>query len=242
MLGMFGEDTDCTTMVEDYRLDNAQDYMRLVSSGMTLESKEMADKKIASGGNDFELFYGVKNDPNYGRFKDGLMSGLLGLEDLGCGDDCQCKSCREKRGVAGLGCEGNPTCECGGGSTVGFSGNLGPNYGAWPPGPQPEPYKWTDPRSRTTYTLVQIDGKWMYQSSRDKRLFITTSNLYELMGVKKDPETMLPTSPIPGEKSAEFQSSQGWSNWQIAGIGAGWVIVAGIVGYAAYKGYQKRGK
>jgi len=237
MLGMFGDaDSDCTTLVEDYRLDNANDYMRLVSSGMTLESQEMADKKIANNGDDFELFYGVKNDPSYGKYKEGIMSGLLGL---GCGGDCQCASCKANRGVSGFGCEGNPTCHCGGASTVGFSGNLGSNYSAWPPGPRPDPYKWTDPKSGTTYTLVMLDSKWMYQSSRDKRLFITTSNLYDLMGVKKDPETLTPTTPVPGEMHPDQIQAQGWSNWQVAGVGAGWLIVAGLVGYAAYKGYKQ---
>ncbi len=146
MFGMFGEENDCTTLVEDYRLDNAGDYMTLVSSGMTVDSAPpIVPKPTDHGDPEFELFYGVQNDPNYKKFKEGLS----GFGGLGC-------NCQNKPNMNGL------------------SGSLGPNYGAWPPGPRPDPYKWTAPNG-ITWTLILLDGKWVYQSSRDKRMFITTS-------------------------------------------------------------------
>lgn len=67
--------------------------------------------------------------------------------------------------------------------------NFDPLYSAWPPGPQPTPASWTDDNTGTTWTRVKLDGKWVYRSSRDPRFYIMTSELYELMGVPKNPET-----------------------------------------------------
>lgn len=218
MLGFLGEDnnnTDCTTLVEDYRLDHAGDYMGLVSSGLKKGEEYPAPAPpVDHGDDDFELFYGVQNDPNYKNLK-------VGMDGLGCGADCDC-TCNKNKGVSGLG---------------NFS--LGPNYGSWPPGPRPDPYRWHAPDG-TTWTLIQLDGKWVYQSSKDKRLFITTSNLYDLMGVKKD-DNLLAVGPIPGEPHPDSMPVHDWSNLQIAGIGAGWLLLGAVGIYVVMK-RRKRGR
>jgi len=205
MLGMFGEEHehDCTTQVEDYRLNHAGDYMALVSSGMAKNSPEPEDEASFNAG-EFEIFYGVQNSPGYKKKK------VESLTGLGCGGDCNC-SCNKDKSVSGL---GNFT--------------LGPNYGAWPPGPKPEPASWKAPNG-VTWTLIKVDEKWVYQSSRDPRLIITTSNLYDLMGVKKD-ENLLAVGPIPGTPNKN--PADDWKNWKIGGYGAGWVILGAIGVYA----------
>lgn len=208
MFGMFGELNDCTSQVEDYRLDNAGDYMALVSSGLKKGQEYPARPTDQDGDedDDFELFYGVKNDPNYKK---------LNMSGLGCGADCNC-SCNK-----------------------GMSGDLGPNYGAWPPGPKPDPYKWTSPDDET-WTRILFDGKWMYQSSKDERMYISASNLYDIMGVKKDPDTLLAVGPIPG-KLSEKEEETPWQKInknKIAGIGVGWLAI-GIAGIALLSDKKK---
>ncbi len=213
LLGTSDNNTACTALVENYRLQNAGDYMALVSSGMT-DDYSAPDKPIADHGNDdFELFYGVQNDPNLKALQS------AGMDGLGCGDNCDCP-CNKNKGVSGL------------------AGNLGPNYGSWPPGPRPDPYRWRAPDG-TTWTLVNLDNKWVYQSSKDRRMFISASNLYDLMGVKKD-DNLLAVGLIPGEPHPDAMARNDWSNWSIAGIGAGWVIL-GAVGVYAYVQHRKRG-
>ncbi len=68
----------------------------------------------------------------------------------------------------------------------GVSG-LGAVNVSWPPGPRPEPYKWTSNRGET-YTLVLLDGAWRYKNSRTG-MFISPSNLYDIIGVPKDVNT-----------------------------------------------------
>ncbi len=180
MIGYLGEDEgDCATQVEDYRLDNAGDYMRLVSSG------------------------------------------IEGLDALGCGANCDCPC--NKKNISGLGRLNDV-----------LAGNLGPNYGSWPPGPQPQPYRWTAPNG-ITWTQVLLDGKYMYKSSRDPRLFISTSNLYDMMGVPLNPQTLVAEGRIPGERIPA-----GWQTWQIGGLGAGWAILGGIGAYYLFKKYGGR--
>lgn len=125
-------------------------------------------------------------------------------------------------GVSGLG-------------TVVTNPAYGPN--AWPPGPRPDPYKWTDPKTSTTWTLVLLDGKWLYQSSKDQRYFISASNLYDLQGVHKDPDSGLALGPVRGTPHPD----QEWhlSKWTIGGLGAGWVILGGL---GLYSLLQKGGK
>lgn len=265
MFGMFGEDHDCTTQVEDYRLDNAGDYLSMVSSGLTKNDIPVPTKGYHKDTDGFELFYGVKNDPNYQSFKEhSLLSGLGddsnsvfdipqaiqnimqkypdtygnwvkfyddngnvnyrnkytkaiisaatfdlmrsgNMSGLGCGADCDCP-CNKNKGVSGL------------------RGDLGPNYGAWPPGPKPEPFKWKDPNGET-YTRTLLDGKWMYQLESDPRLYISASNLYDQMGVKKD-ANLLAISPIPG--SPEPVEKFDWKHWKIGNYGAGWVILGAL--------------
>lgn len=251
-------DDGCTTLVEDYKLQNAGDYMRLVSSGMAKGYKSEGHPGAAEEIGGFEIFYGVQSDPAYiamkkkskKKAKEKELSGFgnigFGFGELGCGGDCACKSC-SGNSMSGLGCDGDTACaKCSEKSMSGFGalppGDLGPNYGVWPPGPKPEPYKWTS-NDGTTYTLVQVDGKWMYQSSKNPRLFISTSNLYELMGVKTNPVTLVAVSDIPGEPHPEHGKIHAeWSQWQIAGIGAGWVILGGIGAYLAVRAYKKRGR
>lgn len=211
MLGMFGEEHDCTGLVEDSRLSHAGDYMALVSSGMTKDSVPEIQTPPDYDGNDFELFYGVMKNPQYKKKK------VESLTGLGCGGDCNC-SCSKDKTVSGLG---------------NFS--LGPNYGAWPPGPKPEPAGWTAPNG-VTWTLIKIDSKWVYQSSRDPRVVVTTSNLYDMMGVKKD-ENLLAVGPIPGEPNKD--PGDAWQNWKIGGLGAGWVIL-GAIGVCAL--LKKKGR
>ncbi len=85
---------------------------------------------------------------------------------------------------------------------LGAAVETNPAYGinAWPPGSKPEPYKWTAPNG-VTWTQVLLDGKWMYRSSKDGRMFISASNLYDLMRVPKNPESGLAIGPIPGERA-----------------------------------------
>lgn len=228
-------DDGCTTLVEDYKLQNAGDYMRLVSSGMAKGYKSEGHPGAVEEIGGFEIFHGVQNDPAYlAMKKKSQKKELSGFGNLGFG-------------FGELGCDGDTACaKCSGKSMSGFgtlpAGDLGPNYGAWPPGPKPEPYKWTS-NDGTTYTLIQVDGKWMYQSSKNPRLFISTSNLYEIMGVKKDPITLVAVSDISGEPHPEHGKMHAeWSQWQIAGIGAGWVILGGIGAYLAVRAYKKRGR
>ncbi len=165
MLGFIGEEHDCTTQVEDYRLDNAGDYMKLVSSG---------------------------------------------IGDLSCGANCDCPC--NKKNISGLGS---------------LNGNLGPNYGSWPPGPKPIPERWTAPNG-TTWARTLLDNKWMYRSSEDSRLYISASNLYDIMGLRKDENTLIPTGRIPGDMDD-------WKNWKIGGIGAGWVLLGAFGLYSVLK-------
>ncbi len=181
MLGFIGDDTPgCTDYVENYRLDNAGDYMRLVSSGM---------------------------------------------KGLGCGADCNCPC--NKKSVSGLGRLNDV-----------LGAVLPSTYGSWPPGPQPEPYKWTDQKTGTTWTLVKVDNHWMYQSSKDSRYYITPSNLYSVMGVKKDPDTFEPTGKIPGEPNP---GTLDWLNWKVGTLGAGWVLLGGV-GLYMFLNRKKRGR
>lgn len=202
MFGMFGELSDCTTQVADYRLDNAGDYMSLVSSGLK-KGQDHPDRPKDDQGfdqDDFQVFYGVKSDPNY---KNMTMSGL------GCGDNCNC-SCNQNKGMGDY--------------------SLGPNYGKWPPGPKPDPYKWTSSDGEA-WTRMNLDGKWVYQSSKDDRMYISASNLYDLMGVKKDPDTLLAVGVIPGQLHEKEESA--WekiNKHKIAGIGAGWLAL-GVIGF-----------
>lgn len=92
-------------------------------------------------------------------------------------------------------------------------------YNAWPPGPRPMPEKWTDPSTKTTWTRVLLDAKWMYNSSADKRLFITASALYELIGVRKSNETgFAAKADIPQDP---FSLTKWWGSlsngWKVAG-------------------------
>jgi len=57
------------------------------------------------------------------------------------------------------------------------------------------------------------------------------------MGVKKDPETLLAISPIPGDPNPKHDE---WKNWKIGGISAGFVVLGGIGAYLAYKAHKKR--
>ncbi len=110
-------------------------------------------------------------------------------------------------------------------SGLGIEPNTNPAYGvkAWPPGPKPEPYKWKAPDG-TTWTQVLLDGKWMYQWSKDKRMMISASNLYDLMGVQKDPETGMVISEIPGEaKPVPFDWDRPF------GVSIGWWALGALV-------------
>ncbi len=227
MHGLFGDEPDCTTLVEDYRLDNAGDYMRLVSSGMTKKSKPRGHPKVApEQTDDFTLFYGVLNDPSFKKDKTDE-----GMNGLGCGTDCDCP-CNKNKTMNGFGME-MLSREKAANFFGGLAGNLGPSYGSWPPGPRPEPYRWKAPDG-TTWTLVELDGKWMYQSSKNKRMFISTSNLYELMGIRKDPETMVVVEPIPGEHHKDPNESN-WLALKIGGVGLGVLVLGGIGAYLILK-------
>lgn len=185
MFGLFGEEPleenqpqphECTTQVEDYRLDNAGDYMRLVSSG---------------------------------------------ISGLACGADCDCPCNKNK--INGLG-------------SLNDNFNLGPNYGVWPPGPKPEPYMWTAPNGGN-WTRTLLDGKWMYQWSKDDRMYISASNLYDLMGVKKDPDTLLAVGKIPGIPEPDEDKKY----WHIGGhrIKPVWAVLGA---FALYCVFDKKGR
>ncbi len=120
---------------------------------------------------------------------------------------------------------------------------MGAWSGAWPPGPKPEPYKWTDPKSGVTWTLVALDLAWRYRSSKTGE-FISPSNLYDLMNIRKDPETgaSLPGQKIPGTPNPEKVPPSFWDNWKIGGLSAGWVILGGLGVYSLVKKYKKRGR
>lgn len=105
-------------------------------------------------------------------------------------------------------------------------------YAAWPPGPQPTPKAWTDPKSGTTWTQDLIDGKWMFRSSKDSRLYITASNLYDLMGVQKNPVTGFAITP-PMEEVVEEES-------MIAGIKTKWWVLGGLGALILLGGKGKR--
>ncbi len=148
--------SDCTTPLEDMKLLNASDYMKLVSSGIGSYGPVMRQGNSNFGRR--------SNSPHLPWASGGYTEPrLAGLSD----DDVE----------------------------------TNPVYGinAWPPGPQPSPYKWSAPNG-TTWTRVLLDGKWLYQSSKDARYYISASNLYDIMGVAKQPETGLAISPIPGEE------------------------------------------
>ncbi len=67
-------------------------------------------------------------------------------------------------------------------------------------------------------------------------------DIYDLMGVKRD-ENLVAVGPIPGEPHPDsIQSHSDWSNLQIAGIGAGWLILGGIGVYAYIKHRKNRGR
>ncbi len=75
-----------------------------------------------------------------------------------------------------------------------------------------------------------LDGKWMYQSSKDQRVYITTSNLYELQGLRHDTDG-IPVEPPRGE----FHPPEGLSTWTLGGLSAGWLIALGLGGYLLFK-------
>ncbi len=129
---------------------------------------------------------------------------------------------------------------------------LPPGVNPWPPGPRPEPYSWTDPKSKIKWTLIQLDGKWMYQDGK-KKLYISPSNLYDLMGVKKDVETgnvaanqvIKGTANGPGPVTLPIPpapASSGWnlSTISIGGLSLGWMIVLGAGGAWAWKAIKKK--
>ncbi len=251
MFGMFGEEHDCTTQVEDYRLDNAGDYMRLVSSGIkglgddpvtpfseTVNSVTDAITKLISATKDVRpRSYGnwepYKDDYGdwryFNRSTGGDMSlsqmksfrsarNMSGIGDLGCGENCDCACNKKKNQISGLG---------------EINAYIKQGYGAWPPGPEPTPYQWQAPDG-STWTRETIDGKWMYRWSKDPRMYITVSNLYDLMGVKKDPETLRPVSKIPGIPKPKPPFD--WANLKIGNIGAGWMILGAVGLYAILEG------
>ncbi len=123
----------------------------------------------------------------------------------------------------------------------------------WPPGARPEPYSWRDPRSGIKWTLVMLDGKWMYQDGT-KRQYISPSNIYDLMGVKKSIETgnvvlgqNIPGTPntktqdkLPAPPTPVEQAGITLSTLSLGGLSAGWLIVLGVGGYMAYKTIKKK--
>ncbi len=228
MLGMFGEEHDCTAQVENYRLDNAGDYMSLVSSGMTGLGEDGLPTVIIPGypkkyGNYVLTTDGEKDDAGntiyyyYNKYNGGKMStkdvldivrygASRNMSGLGCGENCDCPCNKNK--ISGLG-EINEYVKSG--------------YGAWPPGPEPTPYQWTA-KDGSTWTRELIDGKWMYRWSTDPRLFVTVSNLYDMMGVQKDPGTLRAIGKVPGIPNEPMKPFD-WQHWKIGGYGAGWVIL-----------------
>lgn len=126
----------------------------------------------------------------------------------------------------------------------GVSG-LGAVPTSWPPGPQPEPYKWTDSRG-TTWTLVQLDGAWRYRDGKTNT-FISPSNLLDLMGVRKNEinGAPLPTEKIPGTSNADRIRQEGMktsgfnlSTTMIGGLSLGWAIIIGTGIYYSYKTFK----
>ena len=94
------------------------------------------------------------------------VSMISGMDGLGCGADCNCPCNKGVSCIDGLGTE--------------------PRYSMFPPGPRPDPYEWNE------WKLVQLDGKWMYRNPRDSRLFVTPSNMYDMIGIPKDPTSGFP--------------------------------------------------
>ncbi len=125
-------------------------------------STQVADERLLYAGKYASYVHGLGMEEQSG----GMFPVALGtyndqvsmLSGMGCGSDCNC-SCT-KKAISGLGAE--------------------PRYDMFPPGPKPEPYTWKG------WTLVLVDGKWMYRNPSDSRLFVTPSNLYDMMGIKKD--------------------------------------------------------
>ncbi len=121
----------------------------------------------------------------------------------------------------------------------------------WPPAARPEPYSWTDPKTHTTWTLVSLDRKWMYRDGK-KNLFISPSNLYDLMGVAKEDLTgnVAPNQSIPGlpnatnqkDDAAPYVPPSGWnlSTTVLGGLSLGWAIVLGVGGVLAFKSLKKK--
>lgn len=191
---------DCATPLEDARLLHANDYMKLVSSGIS---------GLAGGGGHGGHHHGG------GRWGGGGY-GWGGPYWGGGFDEDNVYVLPVVVGTSGLG---------------GLSGKTQDipvtqwGYAGWPPGPRPHPYKWTDPRTGTTWTRSVMDGKWLYQSSVDERYYITASNLYELQGLKKDTDGLIVESP-KGKAEPEH-----WWEQEILGVKAGWLAALGVGGY-----------
>lgn len=124
---------------------------------------------------------------------------------------------------------------------------LGASPVSWPPGPRPEPYSWTD-HNGTTWTLVLLDGKWMYRDGVHN-LYVSASNLYDMMGITKDTDGKPPEgAAVPGISHADKEAlskppkKKGFdlTKLQLGGLGAGWLIVLGVGGYYAYKAAKRK--
>lgn len=96
-------------------------------------------------------------------------------------------------------------------------GDTTPYY-AWPPAPKPKPEEWNG------WKLVQVDGKWLYRDPKNPRLFITASNLYDMMGIPKNPQTgFVPAKNLPKEGIMEKLG--------LAGVNPAWLVLGGIGAY-----------
>lgn len=193
---------DCTTPLEDFRLLYSKDYMRLVSSG------------IGDMGIDRPIMIGPYSGMTLTRPR--LPPRTPPIPSIPTTRNGPWKIANPIPAFPLLnGLEGKtqdiPVTQWG--------------YGGWPPGPQPHPHQWTEPRSGITWTRTVLDGKWLYQSSQDERYYITASNLYELQGLRKDTDGLIVDKP-KGSAAPE-----NWWEKKFFGVQVGWLAALAVGGY-----------
>ncbi len=171
-------------------------------------STQVADERLLYAGKYASFVHGLGLEEQSGGMfpvsMGELNPRLTLLSGMGCGADCDCKGC--SKGTSGLGAE--------------------PRYDMFPPGPKPEPYTWNG------WTLVLVDGKWMYRNPNDSRLYVTPSNLYDMMGVKKDMFSGFPDI---------FPKNQNGYDWLLKG-GAVTLVVGTVGAMALYKLMSKKNR
>ncbi len=216
--------SDCTTPLEDMKLLNAKDYMALVSSGLSGfgdDPPSVFSSQVQSI-TDVITAIAAKFAPRDGVSKPrrGQRYEYPWYPDWGTPAPApvQNQPFVDPRFVSGLGIFTDELSGLGDADEV----KTYPTYGvnSWVPGPRPEPLKWTNPSDGVTWSQKLVDGKWVYQSSKDERYYISTSNLYDLMRLHKNPESGLVTGPIPGTQTRYFKPDDidpKW--WLLGGIG-----------------------